>query len=303
MSVSVRLCVPERFHYAQAINQVPFISGIRIKNTGKEPVGKSRLEFSSEPEFFRPKSVEVPPLAAGESVSLENICLDYEAGRLANYTEAVFATVKARLVGGRETLSEHDHTVELRPFDEISHQSRDRAISAAYVQPNHPLIVRLLSRIGELRGKRYGNYDIDGYLGTKEGRMEMAACMFQAVKEQEIRYVTGKPSSLAGHQRIRLVDEILREKQGNCMDMTLLFSSLLEGMGLRPLIIILKDHAMAGFFNEEKSFAQPVFTDIGELHKRMAKGIGQIVVFECTLARKGLDATFEEAVASAGKRL
>ena len=303
MGITVSFCASRQFNYAAAINQVPLIEEIRIKNSGKIPTGELKLEILSRPAFFTPFSMDVGSVKPGETRKIQNICIRYDAGRLVGYTESINGDLEVRLVCGKEPVYDQCFPVELRPFDEISHYGGDRPLSAAFVQPNHPEIIRLLSRISQIRGQKYGNYDIDGYYGGKEGQIQLVSSMFQAVREQEISYVLSKPSGTAGYQRIRLADELLREKQANCMDMTLLFASLLEGMGLHPLVILLEEHALAGFFTGPDSFSQPVFTDIAELHKRMARDVGSIMVFECTLARKGSAASFEDAVRSAQKTL
>ena len=59
-------------------------------------------------------------------------------------------------------------------------------------------------------------------------------------------------------QRIRTADEILSGGLGNCLDMTMLYVSCLECIGLHPLIIMTDDQAYAGCWLIQDSVADSV---------------------------------------------
>ena len=157
MGITVSFCAPRRFNYAAAINQVPLIEEIRIKNSGKIPTGELKLEILSRPAFCAPFSMDVGSVEPGETRKIQNICIQYDAGRLVGYTESINGDLEVRLVCGKEPVYDQCFPVELRPFDEISHYGGDRPLSAAFVQPNHPEIIRLLSRISQIRGQKIEN--------------------------------------------------------------------------------------------------------------------------------------------------
>lgn len=53
-------------------------------------------------------------------------------------------------------------------------------------------------------------------------------------------------------QRILTATQVLNSKTGVCIDFVILFASLMEGLGINPLLIITKDHALLGW-GEHKS--------------------------------------------------
>ena len=60
--------------------------------------------------------------------------------------------------------------------------------------------------------------------------------LYNALKRWGVRYKDTPVSILTGYQRVRLPKEVLKEKGGNCIDLTVTFASALEAMGLIPII-------------------------------------------------------------------
>lgn len=68
-------------------------------------------------------------------------------------------------------------------------------------------------------------------------------------QETEISYVNQQFSFNFGvvGQRVLLPERVLKAKAGNCIDLTVLFASLLEGLGINPLIMLMPGHAFLGW--------------------------------------------------------
>lgn len=56
-----------------------------------------------------------------------------------------------------------------------------------------------------------------------------------------------------GGQRVLEPERVVRAKTGNCIDLTVLFASLMEGLGLNPLILLMPNHAFLGWGNKYKT--------------------------------------------------
>jgi len=54
----------------------------------------------------------------------------------------------------------------------------------------------------------------------------------------------------AGAQRVLLPERVLNAKTGNCIDLVVLFSSLMEGMGINPLVMLMPGHAFLAWGNK-----------------------------------------------------
>jgi hypothetical protein len=76
--------------------------------------------------------------------------------------------------------------------------------------------------------------------------------LYDALKNTgQITYVNSliafTPEEGLSTQRVRLPRESLQDKQANCIDGTVLFASLLEGVSLNPAIVVVPGHAFVGW--------------------------------------------------------
>ena len=129
--------------------------------------------------------------------------------------------------------------------------------------------------------------------------LKQAAAIYGSLQEQNIIYSVPPASFERIGQRVRLCDAIIQQKMGTCLDLTLLYASCLEAVGLHPLLIFKKDHAFAGVWLEDLSFPESVQDDASLITKRLAEGINEVAVVECTLFVAGKHATFDDAQAAA----
>ena len=115
----------------------------------------------------------------------------------------------------------------------------------AYVTPNEPSIMSYLKTVAGYRDGR-----IVGYQEGPGGVMSQLEAIYSALAGEGIAYVHSAtdfvPYAWSTHQRVRLPRESLASRQANCLDGTLLFSSLLEAMSLSPAIVIVPGRALVG---------------------------------------------------------
>lgn len=167
---------------------------------------------------------------------------------------------------------------------------------AAFVMPNVPKIKELQRRAAQLLKELTGDSSFSGYQREDKNfvRAQMAA-IYAAIYEQNIAYVKSPPSFTTA-QRIRTVEEVLSTKMGNCIEMSILFCSLAEACGLNPFIVLVPSHAYAGAWLQDELFSESYVRDFSELDKRLAKGIHDVEVVECTAMNEGSGIRFEQAV-------
>jgi hypothetical protein len=76
-----------------------------------------------------------------------------------------------------------------------------------------------------------------------------AEAVFQALKRSRISYVSSIYTfgNYPGEtQRIRLPRETLSLSNANCIDVSVVFASAMENLGIQPVIVIVPGHAFAG---------------------------------------------------------
>ena len=88
---------------------------------------------------------------------------------------------------------------------------------------------------------------------------------------------------------------VLQQKLGTCLDLTLLYASCLEAVGLHPLLITTNNHIFTGVWLEERMFPECVQDDVSLITKRLASGVNEIAVIETTSVTTGKDLSFDNA--------
>lgn len=100
-----------------------------------------------------------------------------------------------------------------------------------------------------------------------------------------------------------MCDTIFSQRMANCLDISLLYASCLEAVGIHPIIIVIIGHAFVGGWLTNESFPDSVYDDLSLLTKRTADGINDIVLVEGTFMNAGNRDGFNDAVQAANYRL
>lgn len=155
--------------------------------------------------------------------------------------------------------------------------------AARWVTPHDPSVLELVSaardhiRRGRLAG--YSGATGDSAAVARYVR-DQARAVFLALRGSGISYVNSMYTMgeyVNRSQRIRLPAETLRLKSANCMDVSVVFASAMENLGLQPQLIILPGHAVAGV--------------------RLGRDAQDVLTLDLTVLPKG---SFDTAVARAG---
>ncbi len=126
------------------------------------------------------------------------------------------------------------------------------------------------------------SYHPDNTLGHKletlgDVRLHVKA-VYDYLASQGINYLNQPISSLNSTtgQRVVLPERVLQNKAGNCIDLTVLFASILEGLGLYSLIFLTPNHAFIGWGNKhnhkEIIFLETTLLGASDFDTAMAQG-------------------------------
>ncbi len=301
--ISVSLSVVPVINYVLYRNGVKAVQGITITNNSQTDLSDVKLTIETNPAFATAESFDISFIPAGKSYEIKSVDLHLDIDYLASMTERVDGEVKAVLHSDVELATTYEK-IGVLAFDQWSGSANHPELLAAFVTPNHPALATIISRAATFLNNWTGDPSFTGYLSKDPDRvMKQAAAIFSAIKEENIIYSVLPPSFEVAGQRVRLCDMVLQQKNGNCMDLTLLYVSCLEAVGLHPLMIMLPDHIFTGVWLDELTFPDAVSDDVSMITKRIAEGVNEIAVIETTLARNASNATFDDAVRSAESQL
>ena len=290
--------------YSMQQNRINALKKIRIANLTEEEYEGLKVKISFAPQFASELEVAVLKLAAYENIELKNIVPVINGDYLASLTEKEVGYVTVAVYNGEELLGSENSEIEILPYGQWSGTVYMPELLCAFVMPNHPAVQGIVAKAALWLEKWKGDPAILGYStqNPNEVRMQMAA-VYEAIKQEAIAYCLPPASYETVGQKIRTPDEITGQKMATCLDLSVLYASALEAMGLNPLIMIHKEHAYIGCWLEEKSFAECVQDDVSALLKRTAEGIDEIALAECTVMTAGKNVSFEDACKTAKEQL
>ncbi|MBR2176729.1 MAG: DUF4011 domain-containing protein [Clostridia bacterium] len=302
--LELHLMMTRSVNFALWQNGRPVIYNIVLNNQSSEPIEKIEIKITSVPELFIPFSQNIEFIPAGSSFTLRNPEIALNGEFLAALTEKIKCCLNIEVLSDGQTILTKQEEITALAYDEWHGSSVYPELLAAFVTPNHPEIVKLAARTAELLGEWTGDPSLDGYLSKDPNRvLKQVAAVYAALQEQNIVYSVPPASFESTGQRIRLCDAVIQQKMGTCLDLTLLYASVLEAIGLHPILLLKSDHAFLGVWLEELSLPEAVSDDPSVITKRLAEGINEIAVVECTHIRAGVNISFDESSQTAEKNL
>ena len=283
-------------NYAMQQNGAVAIQSITIENTTDAVIEDVDIEITSTPAFALPFTRHIDHLPANKTVTISRPKLILNGEYLAGMTEKVTGVLHIELKTEEKVLVSDNAETTVFAFDEWHGVGLYPELLATFVTPNHPELARIIARATEFLGQWTGDTSMDGYQSQDPNRvLSQAAAIFTAIKEQAIAYVVPPASFERVGQRVRLCDMVLQQKLGTCLDLTLLYASCLEAVGLHPLLITTVGHIFTGVWLEERMFPECVQDDFSLITKRLASGVNEIAVVETTAVTTGKDLSFDHA--------
>ncbi|MBN1640123.1 MAG: hypothetical protein JXA09_02715 [Anaerolineae bacterium] len=245
--------VPTSYYHLLQADQDPLIS-CKVTATDDSQAEIRRVRVSSYIEGYSAAAVNTFEVARRHTHTFDQLPVLF-ADRVATLTELTRASlnIKVEDLDSDKVEIHETHpiwllartTAPLSVRDPQSGQWRDMMrYFGAFVTPNAPSLMRFL-RTG---AQHHPQGRLVGYQGDESGVTSQVKALFDALKaEGNITYVNSlidfSPEQGFASQRVRLPRESLETHQANCIDGTVLFASLLEGISLNPAIVIVPGHA------------------------------------------------------------
>jgi hypothetical protein len=280
-------------------NHIPVIRKFLITNSTGNDIQNINVDLTFEPEFATPISTKILLLKNGESLLVNNFDLKLSPKFLSELTERLSGSVKIMLQSEDRILFLNDYLIDVLAFDQWQGISVLPETISSFITPNNPHISKIISRSSEILNKWTGNPSLDEYQSRNPDRVKkQMAAVFESIRELGIIYCTPPASFEESGQRIRMIDTLVNQKLGTCLDLSLIYASCLEAIGINPLIIVVKGHAFAGGWLINDTFPDSINDDCTLLSKRIADGINEILLVETTCMNSGNTNTFDEAIKS-----
>jgi hypothetical protein len=287
-------------NFAMQQNYVPVIKKLTGKNISGSDLENIVLTIQSDPEFAVTLEHSVDIIRKDEIFELNSLTLKVSAKYLAELSERVSGSITLSITANKESIFKETYPIDLLAYDQWNGLSILPELLTAFITPNHPQLPAIIKRASEILNNWTNNPSFDEYQSRNPDRVKkQMAAIYEAISEMKIVYCSVPASFGESGQRIRMCDTIFSTQMGNCIDLSLLYASCLEAVGIHPLIVIVKGHAFAGGWLIDESFADAVNDDPSLITKRTAAGINEIALIEATCMNAGNDISFDKASSSA----
>lgn len=291
-------------NYALQCGGVSIVRGITVINDTDAALENVELKLWTEPALTLPFSKHYDRIGPNTTYRTGALELTLDGGYLSGLTEKSTGLLHVTLELDGEVLFHHSQELTALAFDEWHGYTYYPELLTAFVTPNHPQIAAINARAAELLGAWTGDPSLDAYQTQDPNRvLQLCAAVYGALQEKNIVYSVPPASFEPAGQRVRLCDTLLQQQLGTCLDLTLLYCGCLEAMGLHPLLILQSGHIFAGVWLEDLTFPETVQDDVSLITKRLAQGVSEMTVVECTALTSGKDMSFDQARSAAENAL
>jgi len=303
-SLEVELIYIPLVNFAMQQNHIPVIRKMVIKNKRETDLQNITVQIISEPDFAIPWTKKIDVIPKNENFDSGFVNLQISTKYLSELTEKIAGSFTIIITSDDEIIYNERFNIDILAYDQWSGIAILPEILSAFVTPNHPEIPKIIKRASAILEKWTGSPSFDEYQTRNPDRVKkQMAAIYEAIAEKQIIYCSVPASFEESGQRIRTADIIMGQQIGNCLDLSLLFASCLEAIGINSLVVIIKGHAFAGGWLINESFSDSVNDDSSLLTKRIADGINEITVVEATCMNTGQKTTFDDAVKCANDHL
>lgn len=224
-------------NYALQQNNIPTVQNIIINNNSNIGLENVEIRISADTDVIIPFSTTVDYIPENKNYEIKNVPVSLNAEFLAGITEKIKGRLIVELFKDEVLVTEESVEITVLAFDEWHGYVYYPELLTSFITPNHPNLIKIIARAAELLKEWTGDPSMDAYQTQDPNRvLNQAAAIFNAIKEENIIYSVPPASFEKIGQRVRLCDAVIGQKLGTCLDLTLLYASCLEAVGLHPII-------------------------------------------------------------------
>ena len=297
-----------RIDYLPSVNYSMMNSGIKVCNSlvleNADDSDWTQLSVRIAGQYIKESVCRLDSLMRNQSVQITTIKIEPDFQLLCEITEAVKTSFVISVQTKDILLFEKEYPITLLSYEEWAGSDVMPEHIAAFVVPNNPMLSKIKLTAARFLEGWTGSAAFDEYQTQDRNRVRaQVAAIYEALRSEGIIYTAPPASFEQTGQRVRLADKVLTEKTATCLDTSLLIASCLEGVGIYPIVLLLKGHAMVGAWLTPKVFPQMVCDDASYLLKETADGNNNLVLLESTAITSSERVSFEDAVKSAMQKM
>ncbi|MSR64484.1 MAG: DUF4011 domain-containing protein [Verrucomicrobiae bacterium] len=292
-NLEIEVSFDRAINYAFQQNAIPVVKELRLRNDATQRESLT-IRITTEPAFADAVEMHIQRLDVEGEFRVAPLDLKLSPDFLAGLNEKISGLLRIEVRHGETVLCSKTELISLLARNEWCGLVSLPEILAAFVLPNDPAIMTILSRASKILGEHTGRSALNGYQDKSRKRAwEQVAAIYKAIAELGLRYISPPASFENTGQKLRFPSDMLSQRFGTCLDLVLLFAACCEQIGLHPLVLMHEGHAYAGCWLEERTQAEPATDDLQHIRKLAADEL--ITVFETTILTSESPGTLTDA--------
>lgn len=291
--LSIDVEASDKLDYAMVHNAVPLVRRVAVSNPTADVVRDVEVSIELQPGMQQAWAGHISELPAGGTFRFDDIELALDRDRLINTTERERAELVVEARANGTVHGRHTNDVDLLSYNEWSAASVPQLL-AAFVMPNHPVVGETLKLARTILQDRTGDPSLNGYQsGSAQRVLAQTAAVYAALQRLDITYANPPASFETRGQKVRTPEQVLGQRMGTCLDLTLFVAACLEQIGLRPLLFVVDGHAFPGVWLVESGIPEAV-SDDGIRFRKLAH-LDNLYVFDSSAVAKRPAIPLEDA--------
>jgi len=292
-------------NYALTLSGFPLIRSVSIVNQGSEPAGDLTIDFhlatAANDRTSNLQLLVAGPHTPGSTVKLEgevNQKNEFSAV-LSDLQEATHGNITVTVTqeySSGEMVEEiaMEIPLEFRATNEFLNFPGLHGSLATFIQPNAHEITPILRAASDLLHSKTGDGALDGYQRGNRRAYQIAGALYEALRKLQATYINPPASFENTGQKVRTTRQVVQQKFGTCIDLSVLYAAVLEAAGLHPLVFITETHAFVGFYATEYYGEHVVTTDPNTISNLVDSNL--VIPVELTGVNPGSKVKFKAAV-------
>lgn len=270
---------------AMVSTDTPAVEQLSITNVSGTPLNDVVVEVLLGDSVAPPWKSLVPALTGGATYNFRDVRLGIEAGRLREIEAATPVELRLTASCGPDVLNWSGSILLLPPR---TWQGTDTAPSllAAFVESTADSVDQV---VDGARGELQATGDGDQMVGYERRYPERAertlGALISTIRGLAVRPVKEQAASPTGRQQVRTAVEVLEERTGTSIDLSVLIASCLEHCGFHPVIAVTQQRALVGAWCSDES--NPVGSSEDGERVRSLVDAGRICLVDLEAALRG----------------
>ncbi len=244
-------------------NGFSFLRSVTIHNHTSQEYQNLRLHFDYEglgdESLLRIEDKLIAVIPSESGFIIDDFTITINAKELYWLNDPIASQLIVSLLDENgEILAKQTVRLDFQPIRKSFKPGRLNEILVSYITPTDPRISKLAANAAKIFQEKYGStYDLCGYLVNDSNYiLKELDALYLAVQQLDIKYIMN-PDTGNHYWYLRPPYEVIQNKVGCCIDISFLFASLCEAVGLHPVFISIAEkagnHALVGVWLNDKT--------------------------------------------------